>query len=116
LDRLSCSSPLARCLLAGSVPLDLGRTVRIATEAQYRALVVRDGGCAVRGCDRPASWCSPHHVIPWQHGGSTDLGNITLLCEAHHHALHDRDRQLPLRDGRVLTATGALAGADPPDG
>jgi 5-methylcytosine-specific restriction protein A len=116
LDRLSCSSPMARCLLSGSVPLDLGRTVRIATEAQYRALVVRDGGCAVRGCDRPASWCSPHHVIPWQHGGSTDLSNLVLLCEAHHHALHDREHHLPLRDGRVLTATGALAGTGPPGG
>jgi hypothetical protein len=116
LDRLSCSSPLARCLLAGSIPLDLGRTVRIATEAQYRALVVRDGGCAVRGCDRPASWCTPHHVIPWQHGGATDLANLVLLCEAHHHALHDRERHLPLRDGRILTATGALGGTGPPDG
>jgi 5-methylcytosine-specific restriction protein A len=90
--------------------------VRIATEAQYRALVVRDGGCAVRGCDRPASWCSPHHVIPWQHGGSTDLDDLVLMCEAHHHALHDRERQLPLRDGRVLTATGVLAGTGPPGG
>ena len=116
LDRLSCSSPMARCLLAGSVPLDLGRTVRIATEAQYRALVVRDRGCAVRGCDRPASWCSPHHVIPWQHGGSTDLDVLVLMCEAHHHALHDRERQLPLRDGRVLTAGGVLAGTGPPGG
>lgn len=116
LDRLSCSSPMARCLLAGSVPLDLGRTVRLATEAQYRALVARDRGCAVRGCDRPASWCTPHHVIPWQDGGPTDLQNLLLLCEAHHHALHDRERLLLLRDGRTLTAQGALSGADPPGG
>ena len=116
LSRLSCSSPLARCLLEGPVPLDLGRTVRIATEAQYRALVARDRGCAVRGCDQPASWCTPHHVIPWQHGGPTDLSNLLLLCEGHHHALHDRERHLPLKDGRTLTPTGALAGPDPPGG
>ena len=116
LARLSCSSPLARCLLAGSVPLDLGRTARIATDAQYRALIARDRGCAVRGCDRPASWCTPHHVIPWQRGGPTDLSNLLLLCEGHHHALHDRQRHLPLRDGRTLTPTGALAGPDPPGG
>lgn len=114
LDRLACSSPLARCLLAGSVPLELGRRVRVATEAQYRALVARDGGCAVRGCDRPASWCTPHHVIPWQHGGPTDLSNLLLLCEGHHHALHDRERHLPLKDGRRLTPTGAV-GPDPPE-
>ncbi len=116
LARLSCSSPLARCLLAGSVPLDLGRTVRVATEAQYRALVARDRGCAVRGCDRPASWCTPHHIIPWQHGGSSDLSNLLLLCEGHHHALHDREQHLPLRDGRRLTPTGALDSPDPPPG
>jgi hypothetical protein len=116
LDRLSCSSPLARCMLANSVPLDLGRRVRIATDAQYRALVVLYGGCAVRGCDRPASWCTPHHIVPWQLGGLTDLDNLLLLCEAHHHALHDRERNLPLKDGRTLTPTGAFGGPDPPPG
>ena len=116
LARLSCSAPLARCLLAGSVPLDLGRTVRVATEGQYRALVARDRACAVRGCDRPASWCTPHHVIPWQYGGSSDLSNLLLLCEGHHHALHDREQHLPLRDGRRLTPTGALDSPDPPPG
>jgi len=109
LDRLSCSSPMARLLLAGSVPLDLSRTVRIASEGQFRALVARDGGCAVTGCDRPPSWCTPHHVIPWQWGGSTDLSNLVLLCEGHHHALHDRQRLLPLRDGRLLGPTGAVS-------
>lgn len=83
LDRLSCASPMARCLLAGTVPLELGRTVRIASEAQYRALVARDRGCAVRGCDRPASWCTPHHILPWQHGGATDLANLVLLSLSH---------------------------------
>ncbi len=114
LARLACSSPMARCMLAGSIPLDLGRVVRIATEAQYRALVARDRGCAIRGCDRPASWCTPHHVIPWQHGGPTDLSNLLLICEAHHHTLHDRERPLPLKDGRTLTPTGAVGGAGPP--
>ena len=116
LDRLSCSSPLARCLLAGSVPLDLGRRVRIATEAQYRALVARDRGCVVRGCGRPASWCTPHHIVPWQHGGPTDLSNLALICEAHHHALHDRNRTLVLKDGRTLTDSGVRSGPDPPGG
>ena len=110
LDRLACSSPLARCLLADGVPLELGRSVRVATDAQYRALVARDRGCAVAGCDRPTAWCTPHHIVPWQHGGATDLHNLLLICEAHHHALHDRQRRLPLRDGRLLTATGARAG------
>ncbi|HVE74971.1 MAG TPA: DUF222 domain-containing protein [Mycobacteriales bacterium] len=114
LARLACASPLTRCLRSGSVPLELGRTVRVASAGQYKALVVRDGGCAVRGCDRPASWCTPHHVIPWQRGGATDLSNLLLLCEAHHHRLHDEDRHLPLRDGRRLSSVGTYDPNAPP--
>lgn len=114
LARMSCTAPLTRCLMSGSLPLDLGRTVRVATAAQYKALVVRDGGCAVRGCDRPASWCTPHHIIPWQRGGPTTLSNLLLLCEAHHHRLHDEDRHLPLRDGRRLSSVGTYDPNAPP--
>ena len=38
-------------------PLEVGRTSRVVTAAQRAALVVRDGGCAVAGCDRPPGWC-----------------------------------------------------------
>jgi hypothetical protein len=70
------------------VPLGLGRTVRYATPAQRRALVVRDGGCVFPGCDAPASWCDAHHVDHWDHGGNTDLSNLALMCRHHHGVTH----------------------------
>ena len=54
-------------------PLEVGRASRVVTAAQRAALVVRDGGCAVAGCDRPPAWCEAHHLRHWLHGGPTDL-------------------------------------------
>jgi hypothetical protein len=47
---------------APSQPLEVGRTSRVVTPAQRAALVVRDGGCAFPGCDRPPAWCEAHHL------------------------------------------------------
>ncbi len=89
--RLCCDAKLFRVLTRQpSVPLDLGRGARTASEHQYRALVVRDGGCVVPGCDRPPGWCEAHHFrLGWQHGGRTDLDELCLVCSAHHHLLHE---------------------------
>ena len=67
------------------VPLNLGRTRRIATAANQPPLIARDGGCSFPGCDRAPEWCERHHVIPWIEGGETNLNNLTLLCRYHHH-------------------------------
>ena len=53
-----------------------------------RAVYARDGGCAHPGCDRPPSWCEIHHLIPWELGGETTLGNSVMLCRVHHRLLH----------------------------
>jgi hypothetical protein len=62
------------------VPLNLGRTRRIATRSQSAALIARDAGCSFPGCDRAPEWCERHHIIPWIDGGPTDLNNLTLVC------------------------------------
>lgn len=67
-----------------------GTATRLATPGQTRALIARDRGCSFPGCDRPASWCERHHIRAWQHGGQTDLDNLTLLCAYHHREHHIR--------------------------
>jgi hypothetical protein len=87
---------------APTQPLEVGRTTRTVAPAQRNALVVRDGGCAFPGCDRPQSWCEAHHLRHWAHGGPTDLANLALLCWAHHRAVHEGGRRLQRApDGRL---------------
>jgi hypothetical protein len=89
LELLACDCVLQKIVLDhGGVPIDMGRKRRLATRDQRRALVVRDGGCAFPGCDRPPSWCDAHHIIPWIPNGLTDLDNLVLLCRWHHTYLH----------------------------
>lgn len=90
LRRLGCDANLIRLVTAGpSEILDLGRTQRIVSPAQRRALAQRDGGCVYPGCDRPPPWTDAHHLVHWIDGGATDLANLALLCRRHHRALHE---------------------------
>ncbi|MFZ0157520.1 MAG: HNH endonuclease signature motif containing protein, partial [Kineosporiaceae bacterium] len=76
-----------------------GRTTRLATAAQRRALITRDRGCVVPGCTAPVTWCDAHHVIWWRHGGSTDVDNLVLLCARHHTAVHAGSWQIQMIEG-----------------
>ena len=69
-------------------PLNMGRTVRLFTPAQRKALIVRDGGCVFPGCDQPARRCDAHHRIVWSHGGETNIDDGALLCPRHHGLVH----------------------------
>lgn len=72
--------------------LHQGKTQRLATRAQRRALAARDGGCVIPGCAVPPSRCQAHHVIPWVSAGfaagRTDIDNLALLCPFHHSTIH----------------------------
>jgi hypothetical protein len=94
-------------------PLRVGFSTRTVTGRQFRALVVRDRGCIVKGCGRRPAQSAAHHVRHWADGGPTDLDNLVLLCHQHHHDHHDRGMDLTHRDGRLLTQHGW--GSDPPD-
>lgn len=88
--RLACSHGILPQVLSGaSLPLDLGRSQRLFSTAQRKALAARDQGCAFPGCDRPPGWCESHHIVPYGRGGTTDLTNGVLLCSRHHHMVHD---------------------------
>ncbi|HEX2374653.1 MAG TPA: HNH endonuclease signature motif containing protein, partial [Actinomycetota bacterium] len=84
--------------------LEVGRTSRVVQPAQRVALAVRDNGCVFPGCDRPLGWCEAHHVRHWLHGGPTDLGNLALLCRAHHRAVHEGGWRLARGPDGQLTA------------
>jgi HNH endonuclease len=89
-ERLACDCSVGRVVMRGdSEILDLGRQTGLVTTAQRRALVHRDRQCAFPGCDRPPRWCDAHHLVPWQHGGSTDPDNLVLLCRRHHVLCHE---------------------------
>ena len=88
IERWLCDCAIGRVLLQGrSLPLDLGQVTYTPSSAQRRALVARDRGCIVDGCDRRPRWCDAHHVVPFPNG-PTDLRNLVLLCTRHHKQVH----------------------------
>lgn len=90
--RMACDSRLIPMVLGGDGEvLDLGRSARLFSPAQRRAVAHRDGHCTYPACTRDASWCDVHHLSWWSRGGPTDLDNAALLCERHHSLVHRRD-------------------------
>ena len=99
LERLACDASIFGMLFDGDgQPLWHGREVRLATNAQWRALIARDGGCVICGTD--PRWCEAHHIVPWQPParGPTDIDNLALLCGHDHQKLHTEGLIL-VRDG-----------------
>ncbi|MFZ4515102.1 MAG: DUF222 domain-containing protein [Acidimicrobiia bacterium] len=89
MERLACTPQIGRVLTRGqSEVLDLGRQVRIASSAQRRAVNARDRGCVWPYCKRPPAMCEVHHLVPWQHGGDSNVDNLALLCGHHHTRVH----------------------------
>jgi hypothetical protein len=90
--RLGCDGAVIAAVLgADGEVLHFGRTRRLFTSAQTRALWLRDRHCTYPGCSTPATWCDAHHIRHWADGGPTDLSNAALLCGRHHTVVH-RDR------------------------
>lgn len=88
--RLACQASILPAVLGGaSEVLDLGRSRRLHTAAQRKALRIQHQECQAAGCTVPAAWCETHHPRAWSAGGATDLGNAALLCSHHHHRAHD---------------------------
>jgi len=102
-NELVCgNSDIARIVLGeNGEPLYLGRKKRYFSEAQMRALAVRDGGCVWPGCDAAAAWTEGHHARAWSaENGPTDIDNGVLLCPYHHHKLHRSGFQIRMIDAR----------------
>ncbi|WP_298459409.1 HNH endonuclease signature motif containing protein [uncultured Cellulomonas sp.] len=77
---------------ATGVPLDVGRTQRLFSGEQRRAVIARDRECAWPECHTRAPWYQIHHIDWWERDtGSTSVDNGVLLCSFHHHEGHRRD-------------------------
>ena len=114
-QRLLCASRIRIAVhdARGHV-LDVGRSQRLVTDRQYRALLLRQQGhCAHPGCPNTKN-LDAHHILHWLHGGRTDIGNLVLLCERHHVGHHDGKFQImTLEDGRLrfISSDGRDLGA-----
>jgi hypothetical protein len=102
-DQLICQGDIITTLMHEGRILQHGKTKRLFTAAQNRAMAARDGGCVWPGCNRPPSWCESHHTVEWRHRGylpgrtDTDLG--ALVCPFHHRHLHNSRWQLVMING-----------------
>lgn len=115
LRRIACEAGLLPVVLGGrGQVLDLGTEQRLATSALRAALSVRDQGCVMPGCDRPPPDCEAHHVIPWQSGGPTELGNLVLLCRHHHGIVEPRPGAAAGRQWEVTVDDHGLPWVRPP--
>jgi hypothetical protein len=107
--RLACQARILPAVLNGkSEVLDLGRSRRLHTAAQRKAIRLQHHQCQADGCTVPAAWCETHHPHAWSTGGKTDLDNAALLCSHHHHRAHDArylTKQMPNGDYRFARRT-----------
>jgi hypothetical protein len=88
-DRILCDCDRTEVQVDGAGrPLSVGRSTRTWPVPIRKAIVARDGGCRWPGCDAPAPWCDAHHLVHWEHGGGTSVGNGVLQCPRHHTFLH----------------------------
>ena len=95
--RMACDAKIIPVVLGSSgVVLDVGRSTRLATKHQRRAIEAMHSTCAIPECHVPVSQCQPHHIDYWNSGGNTDLNNLIPLCTAHHRCAHEGGWKLSL--------------------
>lgn len=91
-----------------------GGPLKSVTPRQRATVRARDGGrCVVPGC-RNFRFLENHHDLPRACGGPNSVGNLALICSAHHRAIHEGYLALDLSPNgevRVIHAEGTLYGA-----
>jgi hypothetical protein len=106
--RMSCDADIIPIVLNGQgAALDAGRSRRVATAAQRRALRAMYRTCGFPGCEVRFGDCEIHHVVEWiKQRGPTDLDNLLPLCSRHHHLVHEGRWHLTLHPDRTVTVRG----------
>jgi hypothetical protein len=117
-QRLLCDGRIRTVIGDGaSNVLDVGRSHRLVTDRQYRALLARQHDhCAHPGCPNTKN-LHAHHRIHWIHGGRTDLDNLLALCERHHLAHHAGEFEIHTAGAgrfRFVSSDGRDLSAPPP--
>lgn len=98
--------------------LDLGRSTRLASPAQRRALRAFYATCAVPGCGVRFDRCKIHHLTWWRNGGRTDLDNLLPVCSNHHSRIHADGWEITLDTNRRMTIRlpdGSIRSTGPPN-
>jgi hypothetical protein len=87
--RLGCDASIVSLIHSedGAI-LNAGRKTRTISTPLWRALLSRERQCTFPGCTRMHD-LKAHHIRHWANGGPTNLENLTLLCSAHHWAVHE---------------------------
>jgi Domain of unknown function (DUF222) len=98
LRRLACDAHIIPIVLNGAgVPLDVGRSRRLATDDQRRALRAMYRTCGIGDCDVPFDRCEIHHLAEWTADqGETNLDSLIPGCSRHHHLVHEGGWRLEL--------------------
>lgn len=88
LGYISCNADVTAILMRGNANvLDVGRSYRLATLKQRRAVIARQGGeCAAPGCRN--THLEMHHPTWWSRGGKTSIDNLIGICSRCHHLVH----------------------------
>ena len=95
--RIACEAKVIPIVLGtNGVVLDVGRSSRLATAHQRRALESMHSSCAIPDCTIPVGQCQPHHISYWNSGGPTDMANLVPLCASHHRCVHEGGWKLSL--------------------
>jgi len=72
------------------IQLYYGRTRRTASPGQRLALHALERGCTKPDCTAPPNRCQVHHAErDWQHGGNTDINELTLACGCDNRLVND---------------------------
>ena len=104
--RMLCEATVITMLERGREVLGMGRRRRLATRAQRRAMLRRDGGCARPGCtETRIERLHAHHMRWWAFGGRTDVAGMVLLCDVDHGLVHDLDLGMTRRNGKLVVLT-----------
>jgi hypothetical protein len=105
---MACDAGIIPLVLGGdSIPLDLGRTARLATPHQRIALGALWSTCSFADCRTAFAWTKIHHVHPFNADGGhgrTNIDELTPVCGHCHDLAHHPDWHFDkLPDGSTVT-------------